>query len=109
MTPYLSKEQAVSGTLAYAVGCGRVVVSTPYRYAQELLGNGRGMLAEFRDSDSLASCIIDILHKPSQKAAMEMKTLAIGQEMTWTKVAGRYAKLFKKVLEVPHPKGVQVG
>lgn len=109
MTPYLSKEQAVSGTLAYAVGCGRVVVSTPYRYAQELLGNGRGMLAEFRDSDSLASCIIDILHNPSQKAAMEMKTLAIGQEMTWTKVAGRYAKLFKKVLEVPHPKGVQVG
>ncbi len=54
LTPYLSKEQAVSGTLAYAVGCGRVVVSTPYRYAQEMLGDGRGMLAEFRDSDSLA-------------------------------------------------------
>ena len=68
MTPYLSKEQAVSGTLAYAVGCGRVIVSTPYRYAQEMLGGGRGMLAEFSDADSLASCISYILENPIHKA-----------------------------------------
>ncbi|MCM1567689.1 MAG: glycosyltransferase [Dehalobacter sp. 4CP] len=99
MTPYLSKEQAVSGTLAYAVGCGRVVVSTPYRYAQELLGNGRGMLAEFSDSDSLASCIRDVLESPLRKKEMERKTFAVGQTMTWAKVAGRYTKLAFNMME----------
>lgn len=119
MTPYLSKEQAVSGTLAYAVGCGRVVVSTPYRYAQELLGNGRGMLAEFSNSDSLASCISDILQNPMQKKEMERKTLAVGQTMTWAKVARRYTKLVSKIMDAPlmegsllnttHERGVLVG
>jgi glycosyltransferase involved in cell wall biosynthesis len=99
MTPYLSKEQAVSGTLAYAVGCGRVVVSTPYRYAQELLGAGRGMLAEFSNSDSLASCIRYILLDPLQKKEMERKILAIGQTMTWDKVAARYTKLVFNILD----------
>jgi len=108
MTPYLSKEQAVSGTLAYAVGCGRVVVSTPYRYAQELLGGGRGMLAEFRDSESLALCIRGVLDNPSQKKEMEMKTLAVGQKMTWANVAGRYTKLFTGIMKAPKPKGMQL-
>ena len=99
MTPYLSKEQAVSGTLAYAVGSGRVVVSTPYRYAREMLGEGRGMLAEFRDSDSLASCLGHILHNPLQKRAMEQKTLAVGRMMTWDKVGGSYAQMFINVIE----------
>lgn len=114
MTPYLSKEQAVSGTLAYAVGCGRVVVSTPYRYAQELLGDGRGMLAEFSNSDSLASCIRDILQNPMQKKEMERKTLAVGQTMTWAKVAGRYTKLASQIMDaslvdVSQERGVLVG
>jgi|SRR5665648_49443 len=99
MTPYLSKEQAVSGTLAYAVGCGRVVVSTPYRYAQELLGDGRGMLAEFSDADSLALCIRDVFQNPMLKSEMERKTLAVGQTMTWAKVAGKYTKLVSNILE----------
>ena len=98
LTPYLSKEQAVSGTLAYAVGCVRVVVSTPYRYAREMLGEGRGLLAEFRDSDSLASCMNHILRNPLQKKEMELKTLAIGQKMTWDKVANQYSKLFLDII-----------
>ncbi|MBZ0099529.1 MAG: glycosyltransferase, partial [Taibaiella sp.] len=47
MTPYTGKDQAVSGTLAYAVGYGKAIVSTPYLYAKEMLSEGRGMLAEF--------------------------------------------------------------
>jgi len=99
MTPYLSKEQAVSRTLAYAVGCGRVVVSTPYRYAQELLGDGRGMLAKFSDSDSLASCIKYIFQNPMQKQEMEAKTLKVGQTMTWAKVARSYTRLGFNIME----------
>ncbi|MBP2642725.1 MAG: glycosyl transferase group 1 [Firmicutes bacterium] len=109
LTPYLSKEQAVSGTLAYAVGCGRVVVSTPYRYAQEMLGDGRGMLAEFRDSSSLASCLGYILRNPLQKKEMELKALAIGRTMTWNNIASRYTQLFVRIIEEFHPDGAMVG
>ena len=90
MTPYLGKDQAVSGTLAYAVGCGRVVVSTPYLYAQEMLADGRGMFAKFRDADSLGACICRLAEHPEEKAAMERKALQLGREMTWQRVAERY-------------------
>ncbi|MFA5384860.1 MAG: glycosyltransferase family 4 protein [Eubacteriales bacterium] len=109
LTPYLSKEQAVSGTLAYAVGCGRVVVSTPYRYAQEMLGKGRGMLAEFRNADSLASCISQILKNPLLKKSMETKTLAAGREMTWANVASRYTQLCINITEASRQNEVLVG
>ena len=109
MTPYLSKEQAVSGTLAYAVGCGRVIVSTPYRYAQEMLGDGRGMLAEFSDADSLASCIRYILANPLRKKEMEAKTLMLGQTMTWSNVAECYTQLFINVAKHFQQNAVLVG
>lgn len=105
MTPYLSKEQAVSGTLAYAVGYGKVIVSTPYPYAKEMLADGRGMLAEFADSESLAECINYILDHPEVKSEMEKKTLALGRTMTWKNVANQYARLFMKAIEEAQLKG----
>ena len=103
LTPYLSKEQAVSGTLAYAMGCGRVIISTPYRYAEEMLGGGRGMLAEFRDSDSMASCIRTVLSNPVQKKEMERKTLAVGRTMGWATVASQYTKLSMNITRTVKP------
>ena len=102
LTPYLSKEQAVSGTLAYAMGCGRVIVSTPYRYAEEMLGGGRGLLAGFRDSDSMASCIRTIIGNPARKKEMENRTLAVGRTMKWATVAGQYAGLCLDILRPIH-------
>lgn len=99
LTPYLSKEQAVSGTLAYAMGCGRVIISTPYRYAEEMLGGGRGLLAEFRDTDSMASCIRTVLENPLCKKEMEMKTLAVGRTMSWANVAAQYAELAINIID----------
>lgn len=98
MTPYLGKDQAVSGTLAYAVGCGRVVVSTPYLYAQEMLADGRGMLAKFRDANSLGACIGYLIEHPEEKAAMERKTLQLGREMTWKRVAEKYTAVLSGVI-----------
>lgn len=99
LTPYLSKEQAVSGTLAYAMGCGRVIISTPYRYAEEMLGDGRGMLAEFKDSDSIAACIRTVIGDPRRQKEMEAKTLAVGRTMTWSVVAAQYAHMCVKLIE----------
>ncbi len=98
LTPYLSQEQAVSGTLAYAMGSGRVIISTPYRYAQEMLGGGRGLLAEFRDAKSIASCIRMVLKHPLRKQEMERKTVAVGKTMTWTNVAKCYVELCTQLI-----------
>jgi hypothetical protein len=59
-----------------------------------MLREGRGRLAEFRDADSLASCINYVLSNPIRKREMEKKTLAVGQTMTWDNVAGMYTRLF---------------
>lgn len=99
MTPYLGKEQAVSGTLAYAVGYGRVIVSTPYPYAKEMLADGRGLLADFQDAASLAKQICYVLEHPDEKKQMEGRTLKFGTQMLWVNVANEYATLFKQVLE----------
>jgi glycosyltransferase involved in cell wall biosynthesis len=98
LTPYLNKDQAVSGTLAYAAGYGRVIVSTPYNYAKEMLSQGRGLLTEFRDSKSIANCIEYVLEHPEEKEQMEQKTLKIGKTMMWKYVAEEYKDLFANVL-----------
>ncbi len=104
MTPYLGKDQAVSGTLAYAVGYGRVIVSTPYSYARVMLADGRGLLAEFRDAGSLAECLCRVMEHPDLQAEMEKKTLALGKTMMWSRVAENYLAMFRKALAARDPK-----
>lgn len=98
MTPYLSKDQAVSGTLAYAAGCGRVVVSTPYPYAREMLADGRGLLAKYRSTVSLEKCLLNVLSHPHEKEEMEQKTLQLGKTMMWSRVAEQYLSIFQEVI-----------
>lgn len=98
MTPYMGKDQAVSGTMAYAVGYGRVIVSTPYLYAREMLSGGRGMLAEFNNPDSMAECINYVLQNPAKKARMERDIIKIGRTMYWDKVAQRYIEVFLSII-----------
>jgi glycosyltransferase involved in cell wall biosynthesis len=99
LTPYIGGDKSVSRTLAYAAGCGRVAVSTPYGYAKEMLTKGRGMITRFRDSESIADCIEYVLDHPEIKAQMEQKTLETGKLMLWSHVAEQYDELFVSVLE----------
>ncbi len=106
MTPYMEKDQAVSGTMAYAVGYGKVIVSTPYLYAKEMLSDGRGLLAEFNNPDSLADCIKYVIHNPDKKAKMERDTMKIGRMMYWDKVAQRYIEVFLNIMKSMPETGV---
>ena len=96
VTPYLKEEQSTSGTLAYAVGSGKAVVSTPYRYARELLADGRGVLVPWRDSGAIAREINGLLDDPKKRAEMQLRAAAFGQAMTWPIVARRYVDSFER-------------
>lgn len=102
ITPYLNKDQAVSGTLAYGVGYGRVIISTPYRYAQEMLADGRGLLADFRDSASLEARMLQVLDDSQRQTRMEAQTLVLGRTMMWSEVAKQYAALFREATPTPY-------
>lgn len=97
VTPYLNPEQVVSGTLAYALGAGKAVVSTPYWHAQEMLDEGRGRLVPFRDSRALASEINDLLDNETERHAMRKRAYLYCRSMIWPEVARRYAEVFAEV------------
>ena len=106
LTPYLGKDQAVSGTLAYAAGSGKAIVSTPYRYAEEMLADGRGLLAAFRDAGSIASAVERILDAPEAARQMERKMRALGRGMFWDRVARKYETMFRAVLPAAQVRAV---
>lgn len=98
VTPYLHKEQLTSGTLAFAVGTGKAVVSTPYWAAEELLAQGRGKLVRFGDSGNMAQAIIEILSNNSLSLKMRRRAYESGRSMTWPKVGKAYWDLFKTLV-----------
>lgn len=96
ITPYLNPEQITSGTLAYAVGSGKTVVSTPYRYARELLADGRGVLVPWRDPATIAAEVIGLLGDERRRRELERRAAAFGRGMTWPVVARAYMQSFQR-------------
>ena len=95
VTPYPDVHQVVSGTLAYAVGAGKAVVSTPDWHAEELLAEDRGVLVPIKDSPALAEAVVSLLDDPVRRDAMRKRAYLLGREMTWSKVARRYMEAFE--------------
>ena len=94
VTPYLDKAQITSGALAYAFGSGKVVVSTPYWHAEELLAEGRGELVPFNDPLAMAKSIADLLDNPARMQKMRQLAYAEGRSMIWSGVARQYLESF---------------
>jgi len=94
ITPYCHEAQAVSGTLAFALGAGKAIISTPYWHASELLGDGRGKLVPFEDAGAIASATIELLENDA--ACQQMRRLAFlyGRNMVWSRVAHSYMQAF---------------
>ena len=95
ITPYLDAAQITSGTLAYTIGAGKAIISTPYWYAEEMLDNGRGVLVPFSDPKALAEQVIDLLGNETKRHAMRKRAYMFGRDMIWPQVAKRYMQSFE--------------
>jgi glycosyltransferase involved in cell wall biosynthesis len=94
ITPYSHEAQAVSGTLAFAMGAGKAIISTPYWHATELLDDGRGMLVPFQDPGAIAAAAIDLLENGAARQAMRERAYFYGRDMVWNRVARSYMRAF---------------
>jgi len=93
VTPYLNEKQLTSGTLSFAVGTGKAVVSTPYWAATELLADGRGKLVQFGDSQQMTQAIVEILQNDSLYYSLRRRAYEYGRSRTWPKIGQIYWKL----------------
>ena len=98
VTPYLDPAQITSGTLAYALGAGKAIVSTPYLHATEVLADGVGALVPFRDAPAIAAAVSGILRDPVQKRAYEERAYAYGRATTWPAIGAQVLTLMRHVV-----------
>ena len=97
ITPYRHEAQVVSGTLAYALGAGKAIISTPYWHAMELLDDRRGALVPFQNPDAIAQKTIELLDTPAIRHAMRKRAYLFAREMIWKRVAQGYMESFSRV------------
>lgn len=98
VTPYLDPDQITSGTLAYAMGAGKAVVSTPYLHAREALADGRGALVPFRSSAEIAAAVNAILDDPQRRARLERAAAAYSAGTAWPVVGARMLEVMRSVV-----------
>jgi glycosyltransferase involved in cell wall biosynthesis len=99
VTPYLNEKQLTSGTLSFAVGTGKAVVSTPYWAATELLADGRGKLVQFGDSQQMSREIVEILQNETLYYSLRRRAYEYGRSRIWPKIGQIYWKLFDSKLK----------
>jgi len=97
--PYLKKEQITSGTLAYALGVGAAVVSTPFWHAEELLAEGRGQFVPFNNPTAMAKEINNLLSNDQEREMMRFKGYQYGRSMVWKEVARMHLDLISEIKE----------
>ena len=103
VTPYPNLDQIVSGTLSYAMGAGKAIVSTPYAYAFEQLANGRGRLFQPGSADALAGTLIDLLRDPALRTLLGRRAYEYSRGMVWSEVGAEYRRVFARAARSAEP------
>ncbi|MEC3948304.1 glycosyltransferase family 4 protein [Sphingobium sp. HWE2-09] len=96
VTPYLNPAQVTSGTLSYAVGMGKPIVSTPYVQAREVLGSDVGCLVPFRDPQAMAQALIALLDDKVLSDTHATRAYAYGRTMIWSELARNVERLLSE-------------
>jgi len=97
VTPYSDEAQITSGTLAYAMGSGKAVISTPYWYAKEMLAEDRGRIVPFHNPGAIAEQVIGLLGNDVQRHAIRKKAYNFTREAVWREVSRKYLQVFSEV------------
>lgn len=108
VTPYLKQEQITSGTLAYAMGSGKAIISTPYWYAEELLANNRGILVPCRSAQAIAEAAVSLLTDDARRLEIKANASKLGSTMKWSAIADRYANILASTVLVEEPAAVML-
>ena len=90
--------QITSGTLVYAMGCGRAVISTPFLHAKDIVTENRGILVEFKNSESFSNSILELMSNEEKRKEMERDAYHYTRHMTWPNVSMSYGRVFKEIL-----------
>ncbi len=99
LLPYINPNQISSGTLVYALGAGRAVISTPYLHAKEVLAEGRGLFCEFKNPASIAEGIDQLLADEKLRSDMEKKAYKYSRKFVWSSIAKKYVRVFKQAMK----------
>ena len=102
VTPYPNLEQIVSGTLSYAMGAGKAIVSTPYTYAEERLANGRGILTAPGSTDALAAALTAVARDRGLRAVLGRRAWEHSRSMVWPEVGAAYRRIFARAAHPAH-------
>ncbi len=100
MSATLTPEQITSGTLSYAMGCGRAVISTAFLHAKDMVNGRRGILVGFEDAKEFEEAILKLLENPEMRKGMEKEAYYHTRPMTWPNVAMHYCDLFNKYVDL---------
>jgi glycosyltransferase involved in cell wall biosynthesis len=107
VTPYLDRDQASSGALTFAVAAGCAIVSTPYRYAEDLLSTGAGTLVPFANPEALGDAVLQFIEQPKLLQAARGEARRIGKQLSWPSVAEATAVVLREAVELA-PRGESI-
>ena len=91
-------QQAVSGTLAYAMAAACPVISTPIPHSLELL-NGAGINFNFGNAEQLAYAAILILSNPKMMEEMRLNALYKISPTAWQNAAIAHIDIAKSLIK----------
>ncbi len=103
----LDPDQITSGTVAYALGAGKAIISTPSLYSKEVLSDRRGILVPFRSPKSITDAILNLLNNQELKKEIENNAYSYGQKMVWPNVANSYLKVYKNIVNISENVGLK--
>jgi glycosyltransferase involved in cell wall biosynthesis len=98
LLPYRSREQVVSGVLVEALASGKPVVATRFPHAEELLGEGSGLLVPHEDPAAIASALRRLLTEPGLLARAASVARRQARSLAWESVGGCYLELIDELI-----------
>ena len=102
----LDPNQITSGTLAYALGAGKAIISTPSLYGKEMMKEEKGIIVQFKDSNAIARTINKLIENPQYRKKLEKNAYKFGTKMQWNNVAANYLNIFKNIIDIKETVGI---